>query len=250
MGFGNEVADGIGEEVIDNGFAIAHINYQDIVPDKADDFQNGLGTFCKRNPFDGWGKLGMWAYGASRVTNFLLTRMDIDENRIAVMGHSRLGKTALWCGALDQRFSLIVSIESGGGGAALFRGKTGEHLVHLKGEVSRIWFCGNLFAYVDREEELPFDQHFLLAMAAPRHLYVASATEDDWADPHAELLGCVAASEAYRVYGKSGFICPDEVQPGVGYHEGCIGYHVRKGTHFLSREDWQQVFAYRRRHHV
>lgn len=254
LGFTNTPADGPGEEIIDNGFALAHIGYQEIAPDKNDGFMNGLGTFCSRNPFDGWGKLGMWAYGASRVADYLCGRPDIDSRRMAVMGHSRLGKAALWCGALDKRFSLTVSNDSGGGGAALFRGKTGEHVSDLSKEGSAHWFCGNFLSYADREEELPFDQHFLLAMTAPRHLYVASASQDEWADPRSEFLACAAASDAFACYGIPGLVpeagAEQDGVPLIPLHRGHIGYHMRRGTHHLGREDWKYIMEYRRKHDV
>lgn len=256
LGFTQTPADGPGEEIIDNGFALAHISYQEIAPDKNDGFANGLGTFCTRNPFDSWGKLGMWAYGAGRVTDYLWSRPEIDNGRIAVMGHSRLGKAALWCGALDERFSLTVSNDSGGGGAALFRGKKGEHAADLAKEGSAHWFCGNFLGYAGREEEMPFDQHFLLAMTAPRHLYVASASEDAWADPRSEFLACAAASKAFEYCGVKGLIIEEAEEeaengvPSVPLHQGHIGYHMRQGTHHLGREDWNHVMEYRRKHGV
>lgn len=256
LGFTPEPADGIGEEIVDYGYALAHINYQEIAPDKDDGFANGLGSFCRRNPFDGWGKIGMWAYGASRVMDYLLDEAKLDAKRIAVLGHSRLGKTALWCGALDERFSLVISNDSGGGGAALFRGKMGERIANLAGKGSGHWFCGNFLQYANQEQKLPFDQHFLLALTAPRHLYVASAALDDWADPHSELLSCLAAGPAYEICGVPGLILPEEIQkpeallPDWGYHQGNIGYHIRSGTHHLGREDWRLVIEYRRRHGV
>lgn len=201
LGFTQTPADGPGEEIIDNGFALAHISYQEIAPDKNDSFANGLGTFCTRNPYDSWGKLGMWAYGASRAADYLCGRPELDAGRMAVMGHSRLGKAALLCGAMDERFSLTVSNDSGAGGAALFRGKCGERISDLTGNACAHWFCGNFASYAGREEELPFDQHFLLALTAPRYLYVASASEDSWADPMSEFLSCAAASPVFEICG-------------------------------------------------
>jgi len=233
------------EEIIDNGFAVANFYYQDIVPDKKDDFSNGLARLFIRNKYDSWGKISMWAFAASRVMDYLETLDSIDKKRVAVMGHSRLGKTALWCGANDDRFSLVVSNNSGAGGAALFRGKVGEKIQDLVGTFP-YWFNGNFKEYINREEKLPFDQHFLLSMIAPRYLYVSSAEDDEWADPKSEFLSCVAASPAYKFYGADGLIS-ENCYPVVGQalHKGEIGYHLRKGTHFLSRDDWKNIIEFR-----
>lgn len=251
LSFSPEIADGIGEEILDEGYAIASVYYQDIAPDYYDEHKNGLGRFCTRNPFDSWGKLKIWSWGISRMLDYILENEDVDKERAAVMGHSRLGKTALLAGAFDERFSLTAVVQSGAGGAALFRGKSGEQIENLYGKGSRLWFAGSFFEYLNKTEELPFDQHFLLSLIAPRHLYVSSATQDDWADPKSEFLGCVAASEAFEIYGKKGLVTPD-AYPVTGdiLHEGNIGYHMREGTHYLSREDWRRVMDYRSRHHV
>lgn len=243
------------EEILDNGFAVASFCYQDIAPDTDDDFKNGVATAYGRNPYDSWGKVRMWAWAASRVVDYLITLECIDVNRIAVVGHSRLGKAALQAGAFDERFSLTISNDSGGAGAAVFRGKTGEKVKHFRGGVSGHWFVGNFKQYIRREDELPFDMHFLLSMIAPRNLYVCSAKEDSHADPASEFLCCVASSEVYeKIYDKKGLVTqavdsqtemtsiPEDA---VVMHKGDIGYHMREGTHFLSRYDWQQFMDYR-----
>lgn len=236
------------EELLDQGFAIASFYYQDIAPDTADDFRNGIATAYGRNPFDAWGKVRMWAWGASRVMDYLQTLDTIDKERIAVVGHSRLGKAALLAGAFDIRFSLTISNDSGGAGAALFHGKTGEMIKNFRGGTSGHWFAGNFRNYVRREMELPFDMHFLLAMAAPRNLYVCSAKEDAHADPKSEFLSCVAASPVYEeIYKKKGLVADTEDVPEnvVSFPMGMIGYHMREGHHFLSRYDWQKFMEYR-----
>jgi len=245
------IADGLGEEITDCGYAIANVYYEDITADKNDNHMTGASRFCRRNPYDSWGKVAIWAWGGSRVLDCLLKRDDIDKNRIAVVGHSRLGKTALWCGALDERFSMVISNDSGAGGAALFRGKTGERIKNLANPGSRLWFCGNFYQYADRDDELPFDQHFVLALVAPRNLYVCSASQDDWADPASEFLSCVAASPVYELLGYQGLVCPDGY-PGENqcFHDGKIGYHLRKGTHHMGRFDWQKIIEYRNKHNV
>ena len=164
LSFTHEIAGGIGEEILDQGYGIANVCYQDIAADYYDEHQTGLGRFCTRNPYDSWGKLKIWSWAVSRMLDVLLEDERIDEKRIAVMGHSRLGKTALAAGAFDSRFSLTVSCQSGAGGAALFRGKSGEQIENLYGKGSRLWFDGNFFEFLGKIEELPFDQHFLLAL--------------------------------------------------------------------------------------
>lgn len=245
------VADGMCEEIIDNGYAIANIYYQDIAPDYYDRHRNGLGRFCTRNTFDSWGKLMEWGWSVSRMLDYLLQEKLIDDGRVAVIGHSRLGKAALLAGAFDDRISLTVSNNSGAGGAALFRQKTGERISNLYGEGSRLWFNGNFFGYTDAEDKLPFDQHFLLSLFAGRRLYVASASEDEWADPKSEFLTCVAASEAFALIGERGLVTPDRYpKPGDVLLEGNIGYHLREGSHYLGRYDWHCVLEYRMRHSI
>lgn len=250
LAFTKEPADGICEEIVDAGYAVANVYYQDIAADYFDGHLTGMGSFCTRNPFDSWGKLRIWAWSASRILDVIWDDVRLDSRRAAVMGHSRLGKAALLAGAFDERFALTVSCQSGGGGAALFRGKTGERMKDLCKTGSRLWFDGNFFQY-ETEEDLPFDQHFLLAMIAPRHLCVTSASNDDWADPKSEFLSCVAASAAYECLGVKGLCCGDRYPAeGEFFHEGNIGYFLRKGTHYLSRDDWKNVCLYREQHHV
>lgn len=236
------------EEILDEGYAVASFYYQDIAPDTDDNFANGIATAYGRNPYDSWGKLRMWAWGASRIMDYLQTLDCIDKDRIAVVGHSRLGKAALIAGAFDERFSLTISNDSGGAGAAIFHGKTGEMIKNFRSGVSSHWVAGNLRAYVKRESELPFDMHFLLSMVAPRNLYVCSASEDSHADPKSEFLSCVAADAVYeKIYHKKGLVMNlDEMpQDAFSLPDGNIGYHMRKGTHFLSRYDWRRFMEYR-----
>ncbi len=236
------------EEIVDHGYAVATIYYQDVTTD--DDQKTGLAALYPSGQPDSWGKIGMWAFAASRVMDYALTRKEFDPARIAVVGHSRLGKTALWAGAQDERFSLAISNDSGCSGAAISRDKGGETVKFITGRFP-YWFCPNYFAWAGREMEMPFDQHMLMALCAPRHLYVASALEDDWADPVSEFLGARAAGAAFSLHELPGLISPDQLpQAGEAFHEGCVGYHLRAGTHFLSRTDWLRFMEYRDRHGV
>ena len=238
------------EEIIDSGYALASVCYLDMVNDKYfGDYTDGIaahfGTTIERQP-DEWGKIGMWAYGASRFLDYLLTREDLDASHTAVVGHSRLGKTALWCGAQDERFFLTISNNSGYGGAATSRRGKGERVRDFLRAGSWDWFCENFKLYTDeKEDEKPYDQSFLLALVAPRYLYVGSAKEDRGADPHSEFLTALRASDAWELHGKPGLITPDRLpEPGELLHDGCIGYHVRTGDHFFSREDWQNYIRF------
>lgn len=228
------------EEICDNGFAVLSFCYKDITSDDCD-FSNGLANILYNgNDRNGnvCGKIAMWSWAASRVMDYAQTLSELDLKNATVVGHSRLGKTALLTGALDERFSCVISNNSGCSGAAITRGKQGERIRDICSNFS-YWFCDNYTKYIDNEPNLPFDQHFLLAVIAPRKLYVASAKEDLWADPDSEYLSCVAASEAYERIGLTGFAHPDRLPvAGDVFHEGNIGYHLRKGFHYLSREDW------------
>ena len=236
------------EEIIDHGFALAAFSYQDITSDGP--ASDGLAALYPRDEKTGWGKLGMWAFAASRVLDYLETRGDIDEARVGVTGHSRLGKAALWCGAQDERFSMTVANDSGCSGAAISRGKTGES-IDIIAKRFPFWFCGNYQAWRGREEEAPFDQHMVVALCAPRRVYVCSASMDDWADPESEFLSCAAASPAWTAHRVPGLITPDALpETDVPLTEGGVCYHKRWGTHDYSRTDWLWQMACRERFHV
>ncbi|MDF2922953.1 MAG: putative acetyl xylan esterase [Paenibacillaceae bacterium] len=234
------------EEICDNGFAVLSFCYTDVTSDDHD-FTNGLAGVifngAERKAHD-CGKIAMWSWAASRVMDYAQQLSNLDLNHAAVVGHSRLGKTALLTGALDERFLYAISNDSGCSGAAISRGKQGEKIKDICNTFP-YWFCENYSRYADHEGALPFDQHFLLAAMAPRKVYVGSAREDLWADPDSEYLSCVAASEVYEKMGLRGFVHPDRL-PTVGdaFHEGNIGYHLRAGLHYFSREDWLQFMQF------
>lgn len=227
------------EEIADNGFALAVIHYNDVTAD-ADDWNSGLAGMYSREKYN-WGKIGMWAFAASRVLDYLFTRPEIDPSNAAVIGHSRLGKTALWCAAQDERFRFGISNNSGSGGAAYNRAKVpgNERICDCIPYKVPFWYCSGYPEWGNKIEEMPFDQHFLLAAIAPRYVCVGSAAEDLWAGPVQEQASCLGASPAWELLGLPGYIGKNEpAAVGDDFSEGHIGYHLRDGVHFLSRRDW------------
>ena len=233
------------EEILDNGFAVASFCYNDVTRDN-DDFDDNLAYVVfggRERAAEDPGKIVIWSWAASLVLDYLLTLDFIDHKNIAVIGHSRLGKTALVTGAFDERFAFTISNDSGCGGAAISRGKGGERIEAILRRFP-FWFCPNYKKYVGKEEDLPYDQNWLLSLIAPRRLMVASASGDAWADPNSEYLGAYAAGEIFRLYGR-GFAGPDRFpEPGDEFYYGDVTYHQRIGKHFLSRRDWNLYMKY------
>ena len=229
------------EEIIDNGFGIFTVCHDDITKDN-NDFTDGLARLFQESERkdDDTGKLMYWAYMASRMMDYLQTRKEADKERIGIAGHSRLGKTALLASALDDRFSFVYANESGCSGASLSSGHC-EKSETIKSICTNFpfWFCPNYYKYAGKDNELPFDQHCLLALSAPRHVYVSGAIEDVWADNDNQFLSCVAASKVWNVYGKIGIVTPNRLPVcGDVFKDGEIGFHLRGGDHFHSRTDW------------
>lgn len=232
------------EEVIDHGYGLATFCYADVTSDD-NDLSNGLaGMLPRRNDGTDCGKLGLWAYAASRVVDYLLTLTQVDPAKLIVLGHSRLGKAALWAGAQDERFAMVAVNDSGCSGAAISRGKKGETIAAIT-KTFPYWFCENYRRYADNEGAQPYEMQQLLALCAPRPLYIASASEDAWADPISEQLSAALAGEAYALFGKQGLLgCDAPAKPGEVFAQGSIAYHLRKGTHFLSRWDWLNYLSF------
>jgi hypothetical protein len=181
--------------------------------------------------------------------DWIETEPRIDAAHVAVLGHSRGGKTALWCGAQDQRFALTISNDSGCGGAKLNRMDLpkSENIAIITKNL-HYWFCDKFKEYAGHEANLPLDQHMLIALMAPRLVYVASASEDDWAGQPGEFQSCVLASPAWTLYGLKGVAATTFPPPDVPMQEGRVGYHLRSGKHNLTEYDWNCYMDFADKH--
>lgn len=238
-------------EVIARGYGVCTAYYGDFEPDHPDGFTDGVRPlFLKPGeatvPDDGWRAIGAWAWGLSRMADLLSTMPEVDAKRLAVLGHSRLGKTSLWAGAQDPRFTIVISNDSGAGGAALHKRIFGETAAVLNKAFPH-WFNGNFKKYSDNEGAMPMDQHELVALVAPRPVYIASATEDLWADPKGEFLGGKLAEPAYALFGKKGLGADSPPPPDKSIGD-FIGYHSRTGKHNILLFDWEQYMAFADKH--
>jgi len=229
------------EAILKAGYGVATYFTGDLYPDGdnkvAESIQPRFGT----SPSDPqhWGAIATWAWGLSRVYDYLATDRAVDRRRVIVFGHSRYGKAALWAGARDERFAMVISNNSGEGGAALYRRNFGETIRVM----NNYWFAPRFKTFAERESDLPVDAHMLIALAAPRPVYIASATEDWWADPKGEFLAAKGADPVYRLLGAGGLDAPAMPPPDRSI-QSRIGYHIRTGPHALTPDDWSHFIAF------
>jgi hypothetical protein len=234
-------------KILEQGFGLATVYAGDFDPD----FIAGIGygvrplffTADQRLPdATGWGALGAWAWGMSRIVDYLQQDHDVDRARIIAFGHSRLGKAALWAAAQDTRFAAVISNNSGQAGATLSHRKVGEPIDHLI-LAFPYWFCPNYAHYLGNVDALPVDGHLLLALIAPRPLYIASGETDPFSDPEGEFLAARAVTPVYRLFGKEGV--KQATLPPLNHPVGeTVHYHVRTGGHDVTPYDWGQYLSF------
>jgi hypothetical protein len=231
--------------LIDSGYGMATAYYGDLEPDHEEGWKEGVrgqmaGSLGIKP--DEWSAIGAWAWGLSRMLDYLETEPAVNAGKVILTGHSRLGKAALWAGASDTRFAAVVSNNSGEGGAALFRRNFGETILRINTAFPH-WFVPQFRQYNGKPEAMPVDQHMLLSLIAPRPLYVASAKDDQWADPRGEFLSAYHAAPVYQLYRKKGLSqnkMPPINQP-VGHQ---VRYHIRSGIHDITAYDWTQYIKF------
>jgi hypothetical protein len=233
------------EEVIARGYAVAAFHVGDVAVDNKETYnQKVLRLYPEQTEKpNGMKAIGAWGWGASRVMDYFEKDPDLDFSKVAVIGHSRGGKAALWCGAQDERFAITISNNSGCTGAALARRKTGERVADINKNFPH-WFCDNYNNFNSDEDNLPIDQHMLIALMAPRAVYVASASDDAWADPKGEFLSMKYAEPAFALFDINPLPIHEQPQINSLIKSLRLGYHLRKGGHGLELYDWERYMDF------
>jgi hypothetical protein len=235
------------ETILSKGYGFATIYDGDLQPDFAGGEAYGFRATpplaeASVPPAERWGAIGIWAWGLSKALDYLISDSRVNGKQVAVIGHSRFGKAALWAGAQDQRFGMVISNESGKGGAALMKRDYGETVANLTTRFS-YWFCPNFHRYAEDPQKLPFDSPFILSLVAPRPLYIGSSDGEYIVDPKGEFLAAVAVQPVYQLFDSKDL---NLVQmPGLNHPTmGQIGYHIRQGKHDMTAYDWEQYLAF------
>ncbi len=235
-------------DLLDRGYALVVVYQGSLADHNEVEFSKGIAplfyhdgqSFPKANE---WGVIAIIAWGGMRALDYIETDKDIDAKRVAIMGHSKCGKAALWTAAQDERFAMAISAQSGCAGADLWNRNFGENLEKM---VTRFpyWLCRNAGDFAGREKDLPVDQHMLIALIAPRPVYVYSGEDDKWADPRGEYLGAYHAGEVYRLLGKTALESEKSPPLGKAIIKSDVGYHIRKGGHSVEPYDWEQIMRF------
>jgi hypothetical protein len=237
------------EGSIDRGYAVATFYSGDVDPDRPD-VREGIQPHLQKGgekpgPHD-WGTIAAWAWGLQRAADYLVADKDLDKNRIAVVGHSRLGKAAILAGALDERIALVIPHQAGCGGTAPSRGKVGESVKQINDRFPH-WFNGAFKAFNDRPDRLPFDQHALVALCAPRPVLFSNAVDDTWANPEGQFRVLQAADPVYRLLGAGGLEARRMPEPGR-LIDSTLGYYIRPGKHSMTKADWKVFLDFADKH--
>ena len=223
------------EDLIDHGFAFGAYYPGMIVPDSPDAALGILDNLPKSGMDHGpYGAIGIWAWVASRITDYVETDVAFDADRVILFGHSRSGKSSLLAGALDSRIAGVIAHQSGTGGAALQKNDIGEPIKEITSTYPH-WFTPSYALYASRANELPFDQHMLVAMMAPRPLLLGNSARDQWSDPKGSFAAAKAAGAVYELYGEDGFTAKNlkDFNP-----RETLAFQFREGTHGITPEDW------------
>jgi hypothetical protein len=231
--------------ILGRGYGVATVHYADIEPDPLDGsgyregarpYLLGIPSNEARNADDA-GSIGTWAWGLSRIMDYLVTVPEINPQQICLTGHSRLGKTALWAAACDPRFALVISNNSGCGGASFSRRNWGE-TPYILSHIRPHWFCKNCFDRSHDIHSFPIDQHMLIGLIAPRPVFVSSAEKDWGADFKGEFVSARHARPVYELFGKKGLEI-DEMPPLNQPVFADVGYWIRSGGHDITPADWE-----------
>lgn len=229
-------------DILARGYGYAVFRYTELEPDSVAGQPSGVREIARADKTqtptgDEWGAIAAWAWGASRMLDYLEKDPDVDGSRIGLIGHSRLGKTVLWAGAQDERFALVFSSCAGEMGSALARRDYGETVDDMAGNFSH-QFAANFGKYMDHWADLPVDAHCLIALHAPRPVLITGGTQDQWADPHGEFLAAVAAEPVYHLLGKKGLETSEFPAADTPVLKGDLGFYYHTGPHAITAEDW------------
>jgi hypothetical protein len=239
-------------DILAHGYGYATFRYSEVQPDKPDTFDAGviglaLAPGQTKPAADEWGTISAWAWGASRVLDYLENEPAVDARRVALVGHSRLGKTVLWAAARDPRFALVFSSCSGEMGAALARRYFGETIDDIAADYG-YQFAGNFQRYPGHWSDMPVDAHMLIALLAPRPVFITGGSQDLWIDPRGEFLATVAAGPVYRLLGRHDLGVTDGPPLDTPLITGDLGFHYHTGGHTITTADWNAFLAFADRH--